>query len=307
MDFSIFERVGLVLFAALLVLFCSSCLDTSAQVGVVDPDRVMRHVEKMVSFGPHPSGSEAQKQVGSYIVEQLQSYGLEVHTQAFQPVTPLGRPEMTNIWGALPGNKESVIILASHYDSKYFEDFPFVGANDPGSSSAVLLELARILTQENSTDYSLWFAFFDGEEAVVDWTSIDSLYGSRDFVQMLKGRGLLHRISALILLDMIGGKDLVLRKEINSTNWLNQIIWDKGNQLGFGEIFQMRGNTAAQDDHIPFAAEGIPVVAIIDLNYAHWHRREDTADKLSADYMSFVGDVVLASLPEIAQRLDIED
>ncbi len=307
MDFSIFERVGLSLFTALLVLFCFSCLGTSAQTGLVDPDRAMGHVEKMVSYGPHPSGSEAQKQVGIYIVEQLQSYGLEVHTQTFQPVTPLGRPEMTNIWGVLPGNKESVIILASHYDSKYFEDFPFVGANDPGSSSAVLLELARILTQENSTDYSLWFAFFDGEEAVVDWTSIDSLYGSRDYVQMLKSRGLLHRISALILLDMIGGKDLVLRKEMNSTDWLNQIIWDQGNQLGFGEIFQMRGNTAASDDHLPFAAEGIPVVDIIDLGYAYWHQREDTTDKLSADYMSIVGDVVLASLPEIAQRLDLED
>ena len=307
MDFSIFERVGLVLFAALLVLFCISCLDTSAQIGLVDPDRAMRHVEKMVSYGPHPSGSAAQKQVGIYIVEQLQSYGLEVQTQTFQPVTPLGRPEMTNIWGVLPGTRESVIILASHYDSKYFEDFSFVGANDSGSSSALLLELARTLTQENSTDYSLWFTFFDGEEAVLDWTSIDSLYGSRDFVQMLKSRGLLHRVSALILLDMIGGKDLVLRKEMNSTNWLNQIIWEKGNQLGFGDIFQMRGYTAAQDDHLPFAAEGIPVVDIIDLGYAHWHKREDTTDKVSAENMSIVGSVVLASLPEIAQRLDTDD
>lgn len=307
MDFSIFERVGLSLFAVLLVLSCFSCLDTSAQIGLVDPDRVMRHVERMVSYGPHPSGSEAQKQVGIYIVDQLQSYGLEVHTQTFQPVTPLGRPEMTNIWGVLPGNRESVIILASHYDSKYFEDFPFVGANDSGSSSALLLELARTLTQGNSTDYSLWFAFFDGEEAVADWTSADSLYGSREFVQMLKSRGLLHRISALILLDMIGGKDLVLRKEMNSTSWLNQIIWDQGNQLGFGDIFQMRGYTAAQDDHLPFAEEGIPVVDIIDLDYAYWHQREDTADKLSAENMGIVGDVVLASLPEIAKRLDTDD
>ncbi len=307
MDFSIFERVGVSLFAALLVLFCFSCLDTSAQIGLVDPDRAMRHVEKMVSYGPHPSGSEAQKQVGIYIMDQLQSYGLEVHTQTFQPVTPLGRPEMKNIWGVLPGNRESVIILASHYDSKYFEDFPFVGANDSGSSSALLLELARTLTQESSTDYSFWFVFFDGEEAVVDWTSADSLYGSRDFVQMLRSRGLLHRVSALILLDMIGGKDLVLRKELNSTNWLNQIIWDTGNQLGFGDIFQMRGNTAAQDDHLPFAAEGIPVVDIIDLDYAYWHQREDTTDKLSADNMSIVGNVVLASLPEIAKRLEADD
>jgi len=296
-------KVSIALFAALLLLFSFSCLDSAAQTGRVDAEKVMRHVEKIVSYGPHPPGSEAQKEVGSYIAEQLQSHGLEVHTHTFHPVTPLGRREMTNIWGVVEGKEDSIIILASHYDSKYFEDFAFVGANDSGSSSGLLLELARMLKQDNPTDYSLWFVFFDGEEAFFDWTSADSIYGSREFVRMLKGRGQLGKISALILLDMVGEKDLVLRKEINSMHWMNQIIWDQGGEMGYGDIFQSRGNTGAQDDHLPFAQEGIPVVDIIDLDYAYWHKKEDTLDKLSPDNLRIVGDVVLASLPEIAKRL----
>ena len=303
MDFSITVKVSIALFAALLLLFSFSCLDSAAQTGRVDAEKVMGHVEKIVSYGPHPPGSEAQKEVGNYIAEQLQAHGLEVRTHTFHPVTPLGRREMTNIWGVVEGKEDSIIILASHYDSKYFEDFSFLGANDSGSSSGLLLELARMLKQENPTDYSLWFVFFDGEEAFFDWTSADSIYGSREFVRMLKGRGQLGKISALILLDMVGEKDLVLRKEINSIPWLNQIIWDQGGKMGYGDIFQSRGNTGAQDDHLPFAQEGIPVVDIIDLDYAYWHKKEDTLDKLSPDNLRIVGDVVLASLPEIAKRL----
>ncbi len=303
MDFSIPVKVGSAFCAVLLLLFSLSCLDTSAQTGRVDPEQVMRHVEKIVSYGPHPPGSETQKEVGRYITEWLHSLGLEVHTHSFHPVTPVGRREMTNIWGVVKGKEDSVIVLASHYDSKYFEEFSFVGANDSGSSSGLLLELARILKQENPTDYSLWFVFFDGEEAFFDWTSADSLYGSREFVRMLKGRGQLSKIATLILLDMVGEKDLVLRQDVNSTYWLNQIIWDQAATMGHGDIFQSRGNTGAQDDHVPFAQEGIPVVDLIDLDYAHWHKKEDTLDKLSPDNLRIVGDVVLASLPEIAKRL----
>jgi Zn-dependent M28 family amino/carboxypeptidase len=303
MDFSIPVKVSIAFFGALLLLLSFSCLDTSAQTGRVDPGQVMRHVEKIVSYGPHPPGSEAQKEVGSYIAQQLQSSGLEVHTHTFHPVTPLGRREMTNIWGVVEGKEDSIIVLASHYDSKYFEEFSFLGANDSGSSSGLLLELARILKQENPTDYSLWFVFFDGEEAFFDWTSADSLYGSREFVRMLKGRGQLSKISALILLDMVGEEDLVLRKDVNSTYWLTQLIWDQAATMDHGDIFQSRGNTGAQDDHVPFAQEGIPVVDVIDLDYAYWHKKEDTLDKLSADNLRIVGDVVLASLPAIAKRL----
>ncbi|MEE8349876.1 MAG: M28 family peptidase [Acidobacteriota bacterium] len=294
--------VKLVLFLGSLILV-SSCTNTAAQIDRVDGGNVMRHVEQILNFGPHPSGSEAQEKVGTYLVESLDSYGLEVKTQQFRPVTPLGRREMKNIWAVSQGTTDSVIILASHYDSKYFEEFSFVGANDGGSSTALLLELARLLAVDNPTEHTLWFVFFDGEEAFLDWTNADSLYGSREFVKMLKARSWLHRIDALILLDMVGEKDLALRKDVNSTPWLNTLIWDTASQLGHENIFQMRGSTGAQDDHIPFAQEGISVVDIIDLDYLHWHRQGDTLDKLSGANLEIVGNVVLSSLPAISQYL----
>ena len=294
--------VRLILCLGSLIL-SSSCTSTAAQIDLIDGNKVMRNVEQLIGFGPHPPGSDAQRKVGDYLVERLESYVLEVNTQTFSPTTPLGTRKMRNIWAVSEGTTESVIILASHYDSKYFEDFSFLGANDGGSSTALVLELARVLAIDNPTEHTLWFVFFDGEEAFLEWTSADSLYGSREFVKMLKVRRLLHHIDALILLDMVGGKDLALRKDVNSTTWLNALIWDTADQMGHDDIFQTRGNTGAQDDHIPFAQEGIPVVDIIDLDYAHWHRQEDTLDKLSIDNLKIVGNVVLGSLSAISQYL----
>jgi glutaminyl-peptide cyclotransferase len=300
----ILRSIQLLFSLVLAVALLPACGSTTANSLQVDGGRAMRHVEEMVRHGPHPPGSEAQKKVGEYISGQLESFGLEVRHQEFIGDTPIGKLPMVNIWGVLPGQSDTVIILASHYDSKYYEEFEFVGANDSGSSSAVVLELARILARQNPVPYfTLWFVFFDGEEALVEWTDDDSLYGSREFVAMLKNDGKLSNISAMILLDIIGGKDLRLRKDINSTPWLNTIIWNKAAEMGHGNIFLQWGNTSAIDDHIPFAEEGIPVVDIIDLSYAHWHTPEDTIDKLSPRNMEIVGNVVLSSLPEIGRRL----
>lgn len=195
-----------------------------------------------------------------------------------------------------------MIILASHYDSKYFEEFRFVGANDGGSSSAILLELARILSGRNPTGYSVWFVFFDGEEALQEWTDLDSLYGSRQFVRMLQTRQQLREVAALILLDLVGEEDLVFRKDVNSSPWLVDIIWKCATEMGHGAKFS-DGYVAAIDDHIPFSQAGIPVVDLIDLDYAYWHTKDDTIDKLSSVNMRIVAEIVLTALPKIAQEL----
>ncbi len=294
------------LFLMFLLTLSSGCsrADTWADIDTVNGDKTMHHIKKIVSYGPHPPGSKAQKKVGTYIIDQLKSSNLEVKTHTFEPVTPHGRLQMTDIWGVVNGKRDQVIILASHYDSKYFENFPFVGANDSASSSGLLLELARILAKYNPTDHTLWFVFFDGEEALFEWTSADSLYGSREFVKMLKRNNQLGAISALILLDMIGGKDLLFYKDVFSTVWLKNIIWMKAAELGHDDIFESWGSVSIQDDHIPFAKEGIPVVNIIDPNYAYWHTSKDTPNRLSARNIEIVGNVVLASLPEIARYID---
>ncbi len=270
----------------------------------VDGLQVLRHTREMVRHGPHPPGTEAQRKVGEYIAGQLEALGLKVDTQRFRPVTPRGRLRMTNIRGILPGPNERVLILASHYDSKLFDTFKFVGANDGASSSGLVLELARVLVQHNPTGLTLWFVFFDGEEALGEWTSADSLYGSREFVKREGDRGTLRNVGAMILLDLVGGKDLRIFREANSTPWLNKIIWDQALRSGHERIFRPSGRASPiDDDHIPFLRAGIPAVDLIDLNYAHWHKPSDTLDKLSGPNLEVVGAVVLASLPEIARQL----
>jgi Zn-dependent M28 family amino/carboxypeptidase len=241
--------------------------------------------------------------VGDYLVATLKNFDLQTHEHRFDALTPMGRIEMRNIWAEVKGTTDSVIVLASHYDSKYFEEIEFVGANDGGSSSGVLLELARELSENNPTPFTLWFVFFDGEEAFRTWTQRDSLYGSRAFVTWLRAQGRLSEISALILLDMVGSKDLALTRDRNSTQWLNDLIWRRAAEMGHSDVFAPSGWTAAVDDHIPFSEQGIPVVDLIDLRYPHWHTSGDTIDKLSPIKMEIVGNVVLGSLPEIAAEL----
>ena len=269
----------------------------------VDGLRVLRHTREIVRHGPHPPGTEAQRKVGEYIAGQLESLGLRVDTQTFRPVTPRGRLRMTNIRGILPGPDEKILILASHYDSKFFDTFEFVGANDGGSSSGLVLELARVLVQDNPTGLTLWFVFFDGEEALDEWSPADSLYGSREFVKRERARGNLRNVGAMILLDLVGGKDLRIFRDRNSTPWLNRIIWDQASRLGHARIFRPSGHTLIDDDHIPFLRAGVPAVDLIDLNYAHWHKPSDTLDKLSGPNLEVVGAVVLASLPAIARQV----
>ena len=269
----------------------------------VDGLQVLRHTREIVRHGPHPPGTEAQRKVGEYIAGQLEALGLQVDTHTFRPVTPRGRLRMTNIRGILPGRDEKVLILASHYDSKFFDNFEFVGANDGGSSSSLVLELARVLVQDNPTDLSLWFVFFDGEEALGEWSSADSLYGSREFVKRERDRGHLRNVGAMILLDLVGGKDLRIFREANSTPWLNRIIWGQASRLGHERIFRPSGRTEVKDDHLPFLRAGIPAVDLIDLSYAHWHKPTDTLDKLSGHNLEVVGAVVLDSLPEIARQV----
>ena len=269
----------------------------------VDGLQVLRHTREMVRHGPHPPGTEAQRRVGEYIAGQLEALGLQVDTHTFRAVTPRGRLRMTNIRGILPGRDERVLILASHYDSKFFDTFEFVGANDGASSSGLVLELVRVLTQDNPTGLTFWFVFFDGEEALGEWSSADSLYGSREFVKREGDRGNLRNVGAMILLDLVGGKDLRIFREGNSTPWLNGIIWDQASRLGHERIFRPSGRTSIDDDHIPFLRAGIPAVDLIDLNYAHWHKPSDTLDKLSGPNLEVVGAVVLASLPEIARQV----
>lgn len=269
-----------------------------------DAKRAFDHMKKVVDFGPRPSGSPAIKKTQEYIINELRSYGLKVMEDDFQGKTPKGSIPMKNIIAELPGEKSEVVLITGHYDTKIMANF--VGANDGGSSTAAVLETARVLAK-SKPEYTLWFVFFDGEEAVVEWTGEDNTYGSRHMVAKMKADGTLGKIRAMILYDMIGDKELDLKRDGQSSKWMVDTIWRTASQTPYAKHF-LGNETYMSDDHVPFVEAGIPAVDLIDFNYgpenSYWHTVQDTLDKVSGESVKAVAEVLLKSLPEIYKQLD---
>jgi Zn-dependent M28 family amino/carboxypeptidase len=241
-------------------------------------------------------------------MNELARRGIEVREQQFTAVTPLGRKRMKNIVGIIPGAADEVIIIGAHYDTKLIESFHFVGANDGASGVAVLLELARVLPALNKPA-TIWLVFFDGEEALYQWSDTDGLYGSRHMADELTKSGEISKVKAMVLLDMVGDSHLSIEAEANSTKWLRKIVREKAGKLGYGAQFDGRSERIT-DDHVPFLQRGIPALDIIDFHYGpnsqtneFWHSPKDTLENVSPRSLKIVGDVVLESLPEIARHL----
>lgn len=267
-----------------------------------DGQRAWRDLERQVAFGPRPSGSPALQQTRDFIVAELKAAGIESRLQPFTAKTPLGDVAMANVIATIPGARPERIALASHFDTKLFRDIRFVGASDGASSTAALLELGRALRGRQNA-FTIELLFFDGEEAVVEWSrNNDNTYGSRHYVQAAQQAGTLRTLQALVLLDMIGDRNLVIRRDANSTPWLVDIVWSTAARLGHRGIFSNE-LTSIDDDHVPFLRAGIPAVDIIDLDYPAWHTADDTLENVSQKSLQIVGDVVLAALPEIEKRL----
>ena len=289
--------------AGLLVVLFAACV--AAQTGSAakfDSSRAWEHLRRQVSFGPRPAGSAALGENRKYILEQLKTAGIEGREQAFEAQTPLGPIKMANVIGTIPGARAERIALATHFDTKLYRDFRFVGASDGASSTAVVLELGRVLAQRKNP-YTIELLFFDGEEAVnEEWRDPDNRYGSKHYVQQAQKAGSLAGLKALVLMDLVGDKNLNFRRESNSTRWLTDIVWATAKRLGYADHFWYQEGPI-EDDHIPFLRAGVPAVDLIDLDYPAWHTAQDTLDAVSARSLQIVGDVVLASLPEIEKRL----
>ena len=262
----------------------------------------LEHVRKIVDIGPRVAGTPGAQKTRDYIAAQMKALGLPVVEQAFDARTPLGTVRMINLSVRLKGDdSKGRIIIAGHYDTKLFKALRFVGANDAGSSTAFLIEAARVL-KDRANPMAIELLFLDGEEAVVDWnTNDDNTYGSRYYVEAAKKDGSLASIKALILVDMIGDRDLRIMRETNSTRWLTDIVWAAAKSIKRPQFVDEE--TAIEDDHLPFLRAGVPAVDIIDLDYPAWHTIGDTFDKLSAESLKAVGDVVMAALPAIEKRL----
>jgi glutaminyl-peptide cyclotransferase len=265
--------------------------------------RAYELVEKQVSFGPRPAGSPELAKLQDYLLTELKSYGCTVETDDFSADTPAGRLPMKNILVKIPGTQQGIILLGTHYDTKNLPDF--VGADDGGSSTAVMMEAARNLcAQKQPGKHAVWIAFFDGEEAVNrEWKDPDNRYGSRQMAAKFAASGDLPKIKAFILVDLVGGKNIIFARDNNSTKWLTEIVWKTAGKLGYERIF-VNDQQEMQDDHLSFTQRNVPAVDIIDLNHSatYWHTPQDAIDKISAKSLSAVGHVVLESVKQLQSR-----
>jgi Zn-dependent M28 family amino/carboxypeptidase len=230
------------------------------------------------------------------ILTQLKTHKCTVTQDDFKPQTPQGAVPMKNIIAKFAGTSGRAVVFTGHYDTKVMPGF--VGANDGGSSTGFLLEMANVLDTTPHKD-DVYLVWFDGEEAFNrDWAGTDHTYGSSHLAQKWGAEGFLARIKALINIDMIGDADLDILHDGNSSQSLVKLIWDTAENIGYGKYFT-RQASATEDDHIPFVHMGVNAADVIDLNYPVWHTPNDTMDKLSAHSFQVVGDVMAAVITQL--------
>jgi hypothetical protein len=271
------------------------------KTGGFDGKRAYALVAKQVGFGPHPSGSPAIAKLQDFLQSELKSYGCTVDTDSFSADTPVGRLPMKNIVAKIPGEKPGIILLGTHYDTLLTVP-NFVGADDGGSSTALMLELARLLCPKRGK-YAVWIAFFDGEEAMQQWSNTDSRYGSRQMAAKLAMSGDLKKIKAFLLADIVGGRKAQFLRETSSTPDLINLVWKTAHNLGYTTLFRDT-TTQAQDDHDSFLSRGVPSVDVIGdfVNNGYWHTAQDNMDIISAKTLASVGHVFLESIKELQSR-----
>jgi len=211
---------------------------------------------------------------------------------------------MKNILVKIPGDDASIILLGTHYDSLLRNDITFVGADDSASSTAVMLELARLLCAKHGK-HAVWIAFFDGEEAMKAWSDTDSRYGSRQMAARFAASGDIFKIKAFLLADMVGSRSLHFARESSSTKSLVDLMWATAARLGYSEIF-VNTSSGAQDDHDSFLKRKVPSIDVIDFDreqdVPYWHTAEDTLDKVSARSLAISGHVFLETVKELQKQ-----
>ncbi len=298
--------------AAVLAVAAASTLAVCAAPGRAasqgfNGGRAFADLRYICSLGPRPPGSKAIATERRWIINQVKQAGWTVEEDAYTADTPDGNIPEVNLIAKLPGASPKVIMIAGHYDTKIFKDFRFVGANDGGSSAAFLVELAHVLAAKKHP-YTYWLVFFDGEEAVENWSDTDGTYGSRHLAAKLTASGELNRIQAMILVDMIAGSDLVVRPDAASTKWLNNLVFDAAWRLGYQKYFPTDQPMALEDDHTVFVNDGVSAVDLLGpvgpvkpgIPFGiYWHTAQDTINHCSPSSLTIVGRVVTAALEEL--------
>jgi len=265
-------------------------------------EKALAHVQAMVDFGPRPPGTEAIEKARQYLTKQLELWGWKVTRQTFVDTTPRGKVEFVNLVATFAAaDRAPSFLVCSHYDTKTFDTARFVGANDAGSSTGVLLEMARVLSLRPDLARKVELVFFDGEEAYEAFTETDGLYGSRYFAGQLSAQDKAKQYRGGLLFDMVGDRSLNITLPPDSPAEMARDIFAAAEALNSRKNFTYFDREIT-DDHTPLNAVGIPTIDLIDFDYPPWHTAEDTIDKLSAESLRTVGAVAAYYLSETALK-----
>jgi Zn-dependent M28 family amino/carboxypeptidase len=293
----------LVWMGALLIAMAAPAL-RAQNLPQFDGTKALEYTREFVAVGPRWIGSPGHAKAEAFLKQEFRHDDLVEDT--FTTNTPAGPMTMHNFIVKFPGKKDGIIVLASHYDTNYpLRTIPYVGANDGGSTTGLLIEMANYFRGKPNDGYSVWLLFTDGEEAIKNWTDADSVYGSKQLAAQWEADGTLKKIKAFILADMLGDADLDVQRDMNSTPWLEDLVLKAATQYGWQSYFFQK-KTYDEDDHIPFVKRGVPCADLIDLDYgydnAYWHTAQDTMDKLSAKSLTIAGDTILETVRLLDQR-----
>jgi glutaminyl-peptide cyclotransferase len=292
----------------LLLVFCFACGENSRAVEAkiweeFSGEKALAHVQRLVDLGPHPAGSDAIEKARDYIEEQLRHSGWHVTRQAFTDDTPRGKIHFTNLVARFAGDSNTAspsFLLCSHYDTKLFDAIRFVGANDGGSSTGLLLELARVIGRHPNVARKVELVFFDGEEAFENFSDTDGLYGSRYFAKQLQS-GEAKQFRGGMLFDMVGDRSLGITLPADSPTAMARDVFAAAEALKVRNYFSYLDRDLI-DDHTPLNAIGVATIDVIDFDYPSWHTAGDTMDKISAQSLQIVGSVALYYLSEFALK-----
>ncbi|HNX52733.1 MAG TPA: M28 family peptidase [Pontiellaceae bacterium] len=285
---------------AVSCLFFSGC-----KKATFEGAKAMAETEALVKIGPREAGGGGARRASVLLESRLKALGLKTTIDTFSEDTPGGKVHFNNVLARIPGKTNRLIVLASHFDTKSGISKDFQGANDSGSSSGVLMELTRVLSKRGPYETEFMIAFLDGEECRKEYGPHDGLHGSRRLAQQIYAAGGARLVQAVIVLDMVGDKNLNVSIPRNSSPALMKEIFYAAHELGVRAQFSI-GPGSILDDHVPFLLAGMPVVDVIDFDYGsvpgkndYWHTPADTLDKLSVKSMQTVGDVVLKTIENL--------
>ena len=292
----------------IFVCLSVSCLIFSGcKKATFDGAKAMAETEALVKVSPRDAGGGNARRAAVQLESRLKALGIKTAIDTFSEDTPNGNMHFNNVLGRLPGKTNRLIVLASHFDTKSGISKDFQGANDSGSSSGVLMELARVLKSRGPLETEFMIAFLDGEECRTEYGVHDGLHGSRHLAQQIYDAGGAKLVKAVIVLDMVGDKDLNISVPRNSSSELVKELFYAAHELGVRPQFSL-GPGSILDDHVPFLLAGMPVVDVIDFDYGsakglndYWHTPKDTLDKLSAKSLQTIGDVVLRTVENLQQ------